>query len=128
MSEEYTDASYCNEIFSSTACCNTTAAVEREMKNLNSKLYKLLDLKDNIRMRVIGLSWEYQSTHWSKTGNSFTPEELPPHFKMIVSKQRSLSIPTKPPVLLHVQKALPQVITQATEIFAMYAARLETSN
>ena len=76
MSEEYTDALYCNEIFSSTACCNTTAAVEREMKNLNRKLYKLLYLKDNIRMRVVGLIWEELITYWYKNVNSFTPEEL----------------------------------------------------
>ena len=47
---------------------------------------------------------------------------------MIVSKQRSRSIPTKPSVLLPVQKALPQLSTQEPEFVAMDTARLETSD
>ena len=47
---------------------------------------------------------------------------------MIVSKQRLRSIPTKPPAFLPVQKALPELVTQATNVVAIYAARLETSD
>ena len=35
--EKYIDAFYYNEMFYSAACWNTDAAVEWEMKNLNSK-------------------------------------------------------------------------------------------
>ena len=44
-------------MFYSAACWNNAAAVDRNMKNLNSKSSKLLALKDDIRMRVIGLVW-----------------------------------------------------------------------
>ena len=112
VSEKYIDALYYNEIFYSVECWNTTAAVYRDMKKLNSKSYKLLYLKENIRMRVIGLVWEDLSMHWSKNGNSFTSEELALHLKMIVSNQQSRYIPTKPPVLLLAQKSLPKLGTQ----------------
>ena len=46
---------------------------------------------------------------------------------MIVSKQRSHSIPTNPPVLIPVQKALPQLGTKSPYVVTMYAAHLETS-
>ena len=79
-------------------------------------------------MRVIGLGWEDLITHWSNNGNVFTTEELESHLKMIVSTQRPRSIPTNIPVLLPVQKALPQHGTQAPEILARYAAYLENSD
>ena len=55
VSENYIDALYYNEMFYSAACWNTSASVDRELKNMNSKSPKLLDLKDNIKMTVIGL-------------------------------------------------------------------------
>ena len=93
--------------------------VYREVKNLNSKSSKILSLKENIRMRVIGLGWEDLITHWSKNGKSFTVEELASYLKMIVSKKRSHSIPTKPPVFLPARKATPQIGTQAPDVVAM---------
>ena len=66
--------------------------------------------------------------HWSKNGNTFTPEELTLNLKMIVSKQRSHSIQINPPVLLPVLKALQQLGTQALDIVTMDAAYLETSD
>ena len=55
-------------------------------------------------------------------------EYLKSYFKMMVSKQWSRSIPTKPPVLLPVQKALPQIGTQVQEVVAMNISCLETSD
>ena len=66
VSEKYIDALYYNEMLHYAARWNTAAVVDRELKNMNSKSYKLLSLKENIRMRVIGLSWEDLSMHWSK--------------------------------------------------------------
>ena len=88
---------------------------------MNSKSYKLLSLHFNIRMRVIGLGWDDLSTYWSNNGKAFTLEDLASHIKMIVSKQRSRSIPTKPPVLLPAQNALPKLGTQAPDVADMAA-------
>ena len=57
LSEKYIDALYCNDIFYSAAYCNTAAAIDWELKNINSESSKLLALKENIRMRVISLGW-----------------------------------------------------------------------
>ena len=128
VSEKYIDELYYNDIFYSAACCNTAAAVDRNMKNLDSKSSKLLDLKYNIRVRVIGLGCKYLSTHWSKNIKAFTKEELTSHIKMIVSNQRSHSVPTKPSVLLPAKKSLLQIGTQAPDIVVMDAFFLETSD
>ena len=63
-------------MFYSAACWNTADAVDRDLKNLNNKSSKLLDLKDNIRVRVIGLGWKDLSTHWYNNGKSFTQGQL----------------------------------------------------
>ena len=47
---------------------------------------------------------------------------------MIVSKQQSCSIPTKPPVFLPAWKALSQLGTQATDVVAMDVSCLEASD
>ena len=79
-------------------------------------------------MRVICLGWEELITHWSKNCKAFTLEEFASHLKMIVSKQRSRSIPTKIPVLLPAQKVLQQLVMQAPDVFAMNSTHLETSD
>ena len=95
------------------------------MKKLNIKSSKLLALKENIRMRVIGLGWEELSTHWPNNGKAFTLEDIASHLKMINKSNRPRSIPTKPPVLLPVQKALPKLGTQAPDVVSMDADLIE---
>ena len=75
---------------------------------------------------MIGLGWEDLITYWSKNDKAFTPEDLASHIKMIVSEQRSRSIPTNPPVLPPSQKALKQLVTQVPEFVVVDAAFLET--
>ena len=95
---------------------------------MNSNSSKIPDLKDNIRMRVIGLVWEDLSTHWSNNGKAFTLEEIASHLKMIVSNQRSRFIPTNPSVLLPALKMLLQLGTQAQDDISVDTARIETSD
>ena len=115
-------------MFYSAVCWNIAAAVDTEMKNLNSKSSNLLALKENIRMEVIVLGWEDLNTHWSKNVKALTPEDLVLHLKIIVSKQWSRSIPTKPPVLFPVQKALTQLGTQSSDVVAMDTSHVENSD
>ena len=77
---------------------------------------------------MIDLVLEYLSTYWSNNVKAFTPEDIVSHLKMIVAKQWSRSIPTNPPVLLPAKHSLPQLGTQALDVVAMDAARLETSD
>ena len=75
-------------MFYSTVCWNTADAVDRNLKNMNRKSSKLIALKENISIRVIGLGWEDLSMHWSSNVKAFTLEELAFHLKIMVSKQR----------------------------------------
>ena len=47
---------------------------------------------------------------------------------MVVSNHRSHSIPTNPPLLLPIRKALPQLGTQEPYIFSMDVFHIETSD
>ena len=55
--EIYINALSYNDMFYSAAYWNTSAVVHSDMENLNSKSYKLLALKGDIRMRVICSGW-----------------------------------------------------------------------
>ena len=70
------------------------------------------------------MDWEYLSKKWYKNAKAFNPEDPTLHLKMIVSKQWSRSIPTKPPVFLPAKKALPQLRTQSPDIVAIEADSL----
>ena len=63
-------------MFYSVACWNNSDPVDREIKKLNSKSFKILTLKENISMRLRGLGWEDLSNHWSKNKKTLTPEDL----------------------------------------------------
>ena len=115
-SEAYVDAIYYHEMFRSPACWRTSAAVDRELAKLKSKSAKLSALKENIRIRVIGLGWKDLATAWSKDGKDFTPNQLANHLKHIIASQRSRQIPDKPPVELPKRKVLPTLGTKSTTL------------
>ena len=86
--------------------------MDRELKKLKSKSAKLNGLKENIRMRVVGLGWKDLATAWSKNGKELTVNELSNHLKKIISHQRTREIPDKPPVELPERKILPTLGTK----------------
>ena len=59
-------------------------------------------LKENIRMRKIGLGWSWIDDSWSKGGRPFSVKELTDRLIAIISKERRLKarnqIPSHPPV------------------------------
>ena len=67
-SESFIDALYYHEMYFSPACWKTENIVDRELQKLKSKSAKLYALKENIRIRVIGLGWSEFSMTWSKDG------------------------------------------------------------
>ena len=83
--------------------------MDRELKRLKCKSAKLNGLKENIRMRVLGLGWKDFATAWSKNGKEYTVNELSNHLKKIISHQRTREIPNKPLVELPERKMLPRL-------------------
>ena len=82
--EAYIDALYYREMFDSDACWRTAAAVDRQRASLKAKTAELDALKENIRMRVLGLGWSEFHTPWSKDGKVFTADHLAAHLKTII--------------------------------------------
>ena len=111
-SEAYIDGIYYHEMYHSHACWRTSSMVDRELNKLKSKNAKLNALKENIRMRVLGLGWKDLATPWSKNGKEFTPNQLTTHLKNIISHQRTRVIPGKPPVELPKRKIIPSLGTK----------------
>ena len=67
-SESYIDALYYHEMYFSPACWKTENIVDHEPQKLKSKSAKLYALKEDIRIRILGLGWSNFSMTWSKYG------------------------------------------------------------
>jgi hypothetical protein len=113
--EQYIDQLYYHEMWDSDACWKTAAKAEKELEKLQSKSAKLEELKEQIRMRVLGLGWADLSHPWSKDGAAFTPTELMVHLKKIISEQSRRVIPNKPPVPGLARKELPTLGTSTAD-------------
>mmetsp|Transcript_13403 Transcript_13403/g.29103 ORF Transcript_13403/g.29103 Transcript_13403/m.29103 type:complete len:910 (+) Transcript_13403:516-3245(+) len=121
--EEYIDSLYYRDMYASEACWMTPAAVDAALAKLSSKAAKLRSLKENIRMRTIGLGWKEYSTAWSKDGVEHTPEYLANHLKNIIQLGQSKVVPDEPPVAIPTRKALPKLGSEAADVAAMDSAR-----
>ncbi len=126
--ELYIDALYYHEMFHSPACWKKATDVNRGLRKLTSKSAKLEAVKENIRMRVVGLGWDDCRTAWSKNGKEYTPDELAQHLKNIIRDTRNRKIPKNAPVVLPMRKELPVLGTQTSDVVAIDAARLATSD
>ena len=115
--ESFIDAIYYHEMYNSEACWRVNRDVDRGLKNLKSNTAKINALKENIRMRVLGLGWTDLSTPWSKNGEYLTTKQLADHLKMIIKHQRTRNIPLKPPIHLPKRKEL-QTLGTKTHILS----------
>ena len=106
-SERFIDALYYFEMFGSAACWMSSRAVDIELRKLTSKSAKLSCLKENIRIRTLGLGWVDLAIPWSCNGKDLSPEELVRHLKLIIKEQKKRDIPSKPMIDLPKRKELP---------------------
>ena len=78
--EEYIDALYYYQMYFSTVCWkNDPMIVATELKKLTSETMRYSALKENIMIRVKGLSWEWCHHAWSKDGKKYSVQELARH-------------------------------------------------
>ena len=103
-------------MYGSAACWKTAATLNRELGKITSKKSKIDALKENIRMRVLGLGWSDMATPWSRNGKMLTVAELSAHLKLIIVQQRRRIIPDKPPVILPERKLLPKLGTEVKNL------------
>ena len=97
-SENFIDALYYHEMYGSAACWMSSRAVDNELKKIKSKSAKLEALKENIRIRTIGLGWKDLAITWSSNGSERTPVELTKHLKMIIKEEKKRNIPSRPTI------------------------------
>ena len=100
--EAYIDAIYYFKMYFSDACIEgmTTIEVERAIASLPSKAAKLSTLKENIRMRKLGLGFDWVNDSWSKSNKEFGVEQLTSRLIAIINKEDrpDCIIPSCPPV------------------------------
>ena len=74
--DEFIEAFVYHRMWSSAACWKTIGAVIEGLKKLQYKKDKLGVLKDNIKIRYLGLGWDECKTQWSKVGVTLSIVDL----------------------------------------------------
>eukprot|EP00984_Skeletonema_dohrnii_P010645 scaffold4161_cov113-Skeletonema_dohrnii-CCMP3373.AAC.1 len=80
----------------------------KEKKKVKSKTAKLNEIKEQIRMRVLGLGWGDLHHAWSKDGTHYSVDHLASYLKnTIILEESRRDIPSTPPVKTLERKVLP---------------------
>ncbi len=93
--EDLVEASYYWEMYHSDICWKGKQSIVGKMLGrLKLESAKIEALKENIRMRVIGLGWKQFAITWSHRGTKQSVEELAAaHLRMIVREEKKLTPP-----------------------------------
>jgi len=111
----YIERLYYFEMWESPRCLKTVADVTAALKKLKSEASRLAELKEQIRIRVIGLAWSDLHTPWSKGGEAFDSKHLTARLKEIIGEQSKREIPTRAPVPQVKRKELPTLGTETLD-------------
>jgi hypothetical protein len=81
-------------------------------------------LKENIRMRVIGLGWKQFAITWSYKGAKRSVSELAAHLKMIIREEKKLTPPKDPALVMPKRIELPTLGTATRQLMESEASAL----
>jgi len=113
--EALIEASYYWDMYFSDVCWKGKQSIVKTMlAQLRSESAKVEALKENIRMRVLGLGWKQFSITWSQKGVRRSVDELAMHLKMIIREERKLTPPTDPALEMPKRAVLP-ILGTATQ-------------
>ena len=90
--------------------------VKKMLGRLKSDSAKLEALKENIRMRVIGLGWKQFAITWSSKGAKRSVDELATHLKMIIREEKRLTPPKDPALKMPKRPELPILGTASRQL------------
>jgi len=114
------DCLYYHDMYFSPRRLKDAAAVDELLGKLTSKTAKLDEMKEQIRIRVLGLGWDDLHHPWSKDKKEFSFEELAAHLKnKIIPEESKREIPSKPPVKSLDRKELPILGTQSADVIKL---------
>jgi hypothetical protein len=91
---------------------------------LKSESAKLEALKENIRMRVIGLGWKQFAITWSYKGAKRSVSKLAAHLKMIIREEKKLTPPKDPALVMPKRIELPILGTATRQLMESEACAL----
>jgi hypothetical protein len=115
--EDLVEASYYWEMFHSEVCWKGKPSVVTKMLDrLKSETAKMEALKENIRMRVIGLGWKQFGITWSYKGEKQLVNELAAHLKMILREEKKLTPPKDPALIMPKRLELPTLGTATKQL------------
>lgn len=111
------DCLYYHDMYYSERRLRSAAAVDEMLGQLKSKTAKLDEIKEQIRIRVLGLGWEDLHHPWSKDGKEYSVDILADWLKnKIIPEEDKRPIPEKPPVKRLERKALPVLGTLSADV------------
>lgn len=123
--EDLVEASYYWEMFHSEVCWKgNLSIVSKMLGRLKSESAKLEALKENIRMRVIGLGWKQFAITWSYKGAKRSVSELAAHLKMIIREEKKLTPPKDPALVMPKRIELPTLGTATRQLMESEASAL----
>jgi hypothetical protein len=127
--EEYIDALYYYQMYFSPACWKgDPKIVATELKKLTSETMRYSALKENIMIRVKGLSWERCHHAWSKDGKKYSVKELAQHLRWIIKKEKEHDVPPGPSINVPTRTHLPILGTQTCDVAALDRRYLSDEN
>ena len=115
--EALVEASYYWDMYFSDVCWKGKQSIVKTMlARLRSESAKVEALKENIRMRVLGLGWKQFAITWSQKGVRRSVDELAMHLKMIIREERKLTPPTDPALEMPKRAVLPILGTATKQL------------
>ena len=108
-------------MYHSSACWKTLEEVNRIFQKIVSTTQKLEAIKDQIKMRVIGLGWKDLHHPWSKDGKHYTALQLKKYLiNTIIPEESRRHIPLEAPAAaLHSRSSIIQLGTRAHDIIEL---------
>ena len=125
---EYATALTYLDMFHSPACWSEVVQCRTEFAALGSKTARLSAVKEQLRMRTIGLGWMDLHHAWSKAGVAYSPEFLRDYLITKVLPEEApgkRNIPKLPPVDLPSRGKHKQLGTQTADVAQLDKSRAD---
>ena len=111
------------------ACWKTDPKiVATELNKLTSENMRYSALKQNIMIRVKGMSWEWRRHAWSKDGRKYSVKELAQHLRWIIKEEKKYDVPPGPSINVPTRTHLPTLGTQMCDEAALDCRYLSDEN
>ena len=121
--EDLIEASYYWDMFHSEVCWKGNLSIVTKMLGrLKSVSAQTEALKENIRMRVIGLGWKQFTITWSSKGAKRPVSELAAHLRMIIREEKKLTPPKDPALVMPKRCKLPTLGTATKQLMESEAS------